>query len=231
MTDRDAPAEDHDEEPEFEAEEVDDAGFDPVVPWSPAEGFDLGELDADSVSRWELLRELARFTPTDIPKRLHSAYHEGPFERCLLCDGMLSEGEEYEIQKSYRGSEVVVEFAICSRCGNKTCEDFSAESIGVLEAFSFRVFSNLAEAQRSSGELPDGCHGCQAPRDATPGITEVGVCRANQLIFPPIRLCSACEDGLQEQLSQKTRDIFDDFLRDNFPGIPAEFDLSPIRIL
>ena len=41
-------------------------------------------------------------------------------------------------------------------------------------------------------------------------------------------MCEKCSIGLQENLSQKPRDIQGDFVNDNFPGVPEGLDLSPL---
>jgi hypothetical protein len=49
----------------------------------------------------------------------------------------------------------------------------------------------------------------------------------DQLLMPPIIMCDACQLYLNERISKKTRDIRDEFIRDNFPGVPTDLDLSP----
>lgn len=44
---------------------------------------------------------------------------------------------------------------------------------------------------------------------------------------PSLVMCDGCNERLQDCLSRKTRDVQDDFVRDNFPGVPADLDLSP----
>jgi hypothetical protein len=44
-------------------------------------------------------------------------------------------------------------------------------------------------------------------------------------------VCNACEEAIQELMSQKTKGAHEDFLNRTFPGVPADLDLAPKLIL
>ena len=125
----------------------------------------------------------------------------------------------YEIQKVFRGSEVLFEMAICRRCGEQVAKEFSEESIEAMKGFLLSNFKPDKDASH--------CHFCTFPLALLEGWTMVGACKENRLIFPPIILCEPCSENLQQRLSKTTRDVQDEFIRDHFPGVPADLDFSP----
>lgn len=146
---------------------------------------------------------------------LHDPFDDG------CCQGKQSaDGEAvYEIQKVFRGPEVLFEMAICRRCGEQVAKEFSEESIEAMKGFLLSNFKPDKEATH--------CHFCTFPLALLEGWTMVGACREDRLIFPPIILCEPCSENLQQRLSKKTRDVQDEFIRDHFPGVPADLDFSP----
>jgi hypothetical protein len=164
--------------------------------------------------------EFSDFQPAGpIPAELHSAYERGPFRVCVHCSEVLTDGRVYEIQKVFRGQEVVFEMAVCHNCGEKMSREFSEESLERVQSFLVNSFKPSPK--------PEHCHFCGFPRGLFENYTFVGVCRETSLILPSIVMCDSCSEKLQELLSKKTRDIQDDFVRDHFPGVPADLDLSP----
>ena len=158
---------------------------------------------------------LADFRP--IPPELHSVYDCRPFSRCTICSGSLD--CVYELQKVFRGSEVLFEMAICRQCGEQVAKEFSKESIEAMKGF---LLSNFRPHEETSH-----CHFCGFPRELLSGWTTLGACRNEQLIFPLIVVCETCSESLQERLSKATRDLQDEFIRDHFPGVPENIDFSP----
>jgi hypothetical protein len=157
--------------------------------------------------------------PGPIPDLLHSVYEKGPFSRCTVCDGDLAGDTLYEIQKVFRGREVVFEMAVCQQCAEGLVREFSEESLANIHGF-------LRENFRPSA-TPTHCHFCGFPRDLIQSFSVAGACRGSSLILPSFLMCETCTERLQEKLSRKTRDVQGDFIRDHFPGVPADLDLSP----
>lgn len=152
-----------------------------------------------------------------IPSELHSVYQSGPFTHCSICSQALD--HFYEIQKVCRGSEIVLEMALCRTCCEKVGKEFSKESVEAMKGF---LLSNFQPDEDSTH-----CHFCAFPRNLLRGWTLLGACRDSHLVFPMIVVCESCSENLQERLSPSTRDIQDAFVRDHFPGVPADLDLSP----
>jgi len=109
--------------------------------------------------------------------------------------------------------------ALCETCGEIFSREFSKESVEALEGFLASSFQPSPETRH--------CHFCGFPRPLQKGYTMIGACRAEALLLPLIVLCDTCGEKLQSRLSKKTRDCQEDFIRDNFPGVPADVDFSP----
>lgn len=160
------------------------------------------------------------FEPRPIPDLLHSAYEEGPFRSCTVCGDVLTDGRLYEIQKVFRGTEAIFEMAICHTCGEGVAREFSEQSMESVRRFLEEHFRPAQEGQH--------CNFCGFPRGVVQNYTIVGACREHSLVLPSLVMCEKCTERVQEELSQKTRDAHDDFVRDHFPGVPADLDVSPI---
>jgi hypothetical protein len=157
-----------------------------------------------------------------IPDILHSAYLEGPFTRCSACGTELPDGRfPYQIQKTWRGREVVFEMALCVRCAEGCMSQFSRESLERMQRF-------FQERFRGPVEGIDACHFCGTPIGEDSEYEIGASCLGAQLLGPPVVACAECNARAQENLSRKTRDAWGDFIRDNFPGVPEE--LSPERL-
>jgi hypothetical protein len=154
-----------------------------------------------------------------IPSDLHSVYEAGPFTRCNVCEEPLRELGLYEIQKVYRGKEVIFEVALCHRCGEELVRELSQESLEAMKGFLFANFRPTPEAEH--------CHFCGFPRGLFANYTVVAACEGSALLLPRIVMCERCGERLSELLSRKTREVQSDFVRDHFPGVPADLDLSP----
>lgn len=154
-----------------------------------------------------------------LPSELHSVYEKGPFRRCSVCNTDLSTGCIYEIQKVFRGREVVFEMAVCQTCAEAAAREFSVESMDALKGFLISSFKPDPETVH--------CHFCGFPRALAAGYTLVGACQASSLLVPAIILCDSCGEKLQRRLSKKTREAQEDFVRNNFPGVPDCLDLNP----
>jgi hypothetical protein len=161
--------------------------------------------------------------PQPIPDLLHSVYEKGPFKTCCVCGQVLTDGRVYEIQKVYRGKEAIFEMAICHGCGEDVSHEFSRQSMENMKQFLLENFK--------PGQEPTHCNFCGFPRRLRENYTIVGMCQESSLLVPSIIMCEKCSEGVQENLSWKTRDAQGGFIRDNFPGVPEGLDVSPAPTL
>jgi hypothetical protein len=154
-----------------------------------------------------------------IPSELHSFAGNGPFRTCSACCQPLDRAGCYEIQKVYRQKEVIFEMALCEGCARGLCQEFSEESLQALKGF-------LLASYRPSPETFH-CHFCGFPRPLVSGYTICGACSGSHLICPALLMCESCTEKLQARISKKTKEVQEDFVRNTFPGVPADLDLSP----
>jgi len=150
-----------------------------------------------------------------VPEVLHSVFAEGPFEKCDVCGGALTDpGSFYHLQKTWKAGEVVFEIAVCATCMLKTMEEFSEESRENMMRFQ--------QERYRPGEDLETCHFCG--RSLGPGEEyELGaVCLGSRLARPPAAMCGDCSAKMQEDLSKKTKDSWGRFVEDNVPGVPLE---------
>ncbi|MEM7396573.1 MAG: hypothetical protein AAF492_29940 [Verrucomicrobiota bacterium] len=155
-----------------------------------------------------------------IPEEFHSSETGALFERCLECDGDLTdENADYIIEKGIQDDEVVYEFALCDACCKDLRNDLSKESRRFIEHSLKRPLLKATT---------EGCRICGLPRHELPSYVLVGACLGTDMIFwnVPFLLCDPCLEKISTGLSRQTRDVLDDFEERNFPGPPEmEIDL------
>ncbi len=155
-----------------------------------------------------------------IPELLYSDYHKDPFQSCLKCDRSLQDIQGiYEIQKIYRQGRPIWEHAICSECGEDLVQDYSDESLENINEF-------MAKLDLHSETMKE-CHLCESGVKTGEEHMISALCRREDMILPPMILCIDCLDRLNSKLSDETRDSWDDFIKENVPGMPAAEDPTP----
>ena len=161
----------------------------------------------------------------EIPKLFHSVYGGGAFTECLICSGTLSdETAQYSVEKVFRGTEVVMECAICLPCMQKMQSEFSEESRKRLEALGRELGRNVHSLIH--------CELCQTPRETLREYNLIGGCLGAWMIREAVFvLCGDCVEKIQELLSETTRDTHRDFIDTQFPGVPLDLDMpSPLLL-
>ena len=161
---------------------------------------------------------------SDIPREFHSEYEERPFQSCTRCGEMLEEiAEGYQLFKLYRGGEAVYEYALCHPCHAGVVKQFSDESKERLAEFhEHRVTLNLGRWK---------CAVCGNARgeDGEEEFSLTAACQARRLIHE-LMVCGGCRREMQSLLSRETREVWDRFVDENFPGVP-EGTTSPVSPL
>ena len=156
-----------------------------------------------------------------VPEILHSAFEEGPFTACVSCGADLrDESRFYQIQKAWKGGEVVFELAVCLECAADTMREFSVESMERMHRF-------FSERFRPTADL-ESCHFCGRERGPEQEFEIGAACRGGNLLRPMVAVCGECTAASQENLSKKTRDAWGDFVDRNLPGVPDS--LSPYMV-
>lgn len=176
-----------------------------------------------------------------IPKLFQSVEKEGPFTECIQCGGnLLDSGRQYVIEKVFRGTEPIIELAMCLNCRDDSGECMSEESAEALQAFfesrasfSDRVHQLLLRGQPDSDQESiddwvDRCFFSGQPRSEMREFQVVALCSGGEIIrdFFPIMISGKIMEEIAEVLSEQTKGWMDDFIETNF-GMPPEFCEPP----
>lgn len=168
---------------------------------------------------------------TPIPKIFQSFETNAPIDRCADCDNyLLEDGTRYIIQKAFRGSEVILEFAWCLKCHAQIMEVYSKETRNRFWDF----FLDRVNMEERGKKLLDehwttlepwisSCMTCDTKRDKCSSYILIGDCDGPDLLYQymPYLICETCELALNDCMSAKSRDIWDDWIGENLDVPPA----------
>lgn len=171
----------------------------------------------------------------EMPKELYT--EEGkPFESCKQCRRSLQEppvGFTLEkVFKRYSNTEkpqVLFEYAVCDDCAGDMRNEFSEESAKNLQDYFTQ--SLLAREERDDQDLFTRLHTCLIKNHSVDQEQEYAIVArgfGNLMLKShyPFAIGLTAMDELAELLSDKTRDLLDDFVERNFTG-PPEFEGVP----
>lgn len=168
---------------------------------------------------------------TSIPDFFYSFETGNPFSHCIDCEKyLLEDGTVYGVQKVYRGSEVILEFAHCGECYQKLFECYSRESQNnIWDFFLDRVDlvkrrkHLLKNAWTDLDPWISNCVTCNTPKNELDQFIVCGLCDGPDLLFYylPYMICEQCELAINECLSKKSRDIWDEWIEQNFDVPPS----------
>jgi len=161
-----------------------------------------------------------------IPKEFHCFETGKPFETCLECRLPLADQVEspYYISKAFRRGETILEWALCGDCAQRFREDISIESRERIQKFLGQAKSGEEHMMRPPIKKTSYCFICTKDRKELDGFTIQAICSGDELLnmLAPLLVCHQCEEEAGELLSKATRDHYERFFADNFPGPPAE---------
>ena len=163
-------------------------------------------------------------TGEPIPEELYSEYEERPFKICTRCGETLADFEEgFQVAKVFRSGEAVFEYALCLPCHSAMQDEFSVETKQRMEKF-------FAENVKPYLGIRT-CAVCETEREdlAQDEYSVTGLC-GGELMMQGIMLCAPCIEQTNELVSQKTRDVWRDFIDENFPGVPADAVPDPSQV-
>ena len=182
-----------------------------------------------------------------IPRLFHSAYSGEAFAQCLDCECELQSHETfYTVQKFVVAGETVFELAMCDGCRAHLYQRFSDESRATIQRYisEQRAESSAEEASLETERFPDplpitdvesldslhACVLCHTPKAQLRRYALVGLFLADEIFvmqappapFPmPCLVCDACNSGLDGMLSKQTREEWNEFVEEHFPGPPG----------
>ncbi len=159
-----------------------------------------------------------------IPEILHSFYEDRAFVSCTRCGESLADFDEgYRISKNFKRGEVIIEYALCLPCLDAMMDEASEESKRRLNEFQterYREgvsgFGECALCVRTIGEARNDEYGF------------VGVCHGKDMVDSAM-ICIECMEDMAEIMSAETRQTWDRFREENFPGVPGDFKPMPTK--
>lgn len=173
-----------------------------------------------------------------IPKIFHSVEHGGVFKYCSVCKIYLLDDEiSYFIEKAFRGTEAVFEYAMCSNCRDSMETEVSMESmmnIGnyFLEHVNISYRKELMET--FDNNIKPWLNECIFTGNQMNECQDYQICAecqgANIMIsFFPLMISSQAVEEIQQLMSKKTKENFDRFVRDTL-NPPVDFKDIPMLV-
>lgn len=167
----------------------------------------------------------------EIPKEFYSDLNQEVFKNCTFCSKDLSVGlVTYLIEKSFKINpsngmkNTVFEYAICSPCNLKKLEAMSEESVENIKKYITEHFKFLEfELSKHNRDPFSKCVVTGIPVEDLEEYNIVGQFVGDKMIKGqfPVLMSPSIGDEIQELLSQKTKDEFDDFMSE-ITGVPPE---------
>ncbi len=133
------------------------------------------------------------------------------------------------VNQSYVGTECVFEFAMCFECREKMNDKLSEKSRVAMFDFMHDNTDMESREEKLGNEAETDdyiatCLTCRKPRENTQSYTLGAMFSSNHLVKGPfpMLICGDCEGKLGETISDETRDVWDKFIGEHFPGPPSE---------
>lgn len=171
----------------------------------------------------------------DMPPELHNA--EGNlFTTCKQCGKNLIEPPvSYTLEKVFKrypnteAPQVLFEYAVCDDCAGGMRDEFSEESAANIQNYFAQHMANFDDLDER--DLHTRLHTCMIKNSDLDEEQEYAVVargHGRQMLKShyPFAIGLTAMDEISELLSEKTRDLLDDFVERNFVG-PPEFEVVP----
>ncbi|MFL2451885.1 MAG: hypothetical protein ACJ0IB_07485 [Verrucomicrobiales bacterium] len=159
-----------------------------------------------------------------IPEELYSEYEERPFHTCTKCgETLVDYPEGYHVAKVFKNNEAIFEYALCFSCHSGMISEFSSDSRIALENY-YRENMNPISGLK-------GCGLCNKERSEFDGNEySIGAMCMGMDMIDGFIICSPCMEKTNSLISTKTKGIWDKFINENFPGVPADALPSPGKL-
>ena len=171
----------------------------------------------------------------EMPQELHDA--EGKlFNTCKQCSkSLLDPPAAYTVEKVFKrypnteAPQVQFEYAVCDDCAGGMREEFSEESAANIQNYFASHMANFEDLDER--DLHTRLHTCMIKSNDLAEEQEYAVVArgfGNQMLKShyPFAIGVTAMDEISELISEKTRDLLDDFVERNFVG-PPEFEVVP----
>jgi hypothetical protein len=163
---------------------------------------------------------------------------DAPFEKCIGCGAdLLTSNHYYVIEKVFRGSQVIIELAMCLNCRSDQSDGGMSETSALRmqeflkDKIDVQRRMELMATVNDSDSLDPWLERCilsDRPSQMFREYQLVALCRGPwiQRDFYPALISGPSIEALSDLLSEPTRDWMDDFIGSNF-GMPSEFCQPP----
>jgi hypothetical protein len=167
---------------------------------------------------------------------LESTETGGAFDHCTKCACELEPRVgPWTVTKEWHRGECIMEYALCHPCRGEMVSSISAESLTHVEGFfERRVDLSHWLATVMTPDDPAGliekCFACGTPRGECEGfgISAMFSAAGTLDLGPlPLLVCHNCSAALESGLSKQTRDSWQRFVEENFPGPPGHGEPVP----
>ncbi len=172
--------------------------------------------------------ENLNFMYEPIPKRFWSFESDEPFKKCLVCSSdLLTESQNYFIEKAYNKGEVIFEYAMCFECRESLSDELSLKSRQLIENY-FAEHIDFEERRRDLMSNPkfdiehwlDKCLVKRKKIDPNSEYQIFAQCVENDLAYAyaPYAVSGEAIDDIIKLLSDETLGTLGDFT-DKYLGI------------
>lgn len=154
-----------------------------------------------------------------IPRLFFDTVKDLPFSNCSKCNVfLLDDNIEYMIEKVLVPNDVLYEFAICSRCIMSIQKEISKESLQNMQQFNeyelnkrIQKINHLVnkDFETIKKELSD-----EHPGLSYENCNVMAFFKGRNLVddYPAVCVSTQALEKMQDVLSKKTKDSFDDFM-------------------
>lgn len=172
--------------------------------------------------------------PASIPKIFHKA-EGGLLDSCIMCNqNLLSPPQSYLMEKAfkvypeYKKTEVIFEYAMCLQCAMAMHNELSKESRKRIEAyFAEHVNAKAREQFAHPKRAPfkkwvANCLVKGTPLKKSQEYVLYGHAHGKNFVYDffPYALSGEAMEDISNLLSEKTREVLDDFIGKHFSGPP-----------
>ena len=166
-----------------------------------------------------------------VPKVFYPFLEDHPFEHCIVCNrDLLDDDCVYLIEKAFKVTEVICEYAMCNDCRMGLRGELSKESLMRIGAWcDERV--DMAERRKkllkvSRGSVEPWIDECILTKESRGELEAYQIyaeCQGKDMLFSycPFMIGSKGMEELAKLLSKKTKDCIDDFTG-KYLGTPPE---------
>jgi hypothetical protein len=166
-----------------------------------------------------------------IPKIFYDYITEQPFSKCVCCEKPLLDGSTiYLIEKAIKGSDVLIEYAICLPCAEQKNAAMSQESKERIQAWFEEHVDIEARANRLASQhgfdfeaWTAECIITGKPKADLEHYCVGGMFQGAHMLFGfgPYIMSAEAQKEMSSLLSKQSKDEYDKFIGDNF-GLPPE---------